>query len=223
MHGSDSIPTGDRSGLAQFILNLAADGRAVVSAQDDPGPPHDEAVLAALSAVETRARQELVGEPPPFSGPAALWAARLFYQACRCAVCRNLDAAYVNDVFATPGPGERSPSTDWSADLLFRHLPELFGFARHLSNADPLVQALKHLATAWPMSSVGLPSLSGFNLDSFIEHPGLRRLYADRIVAAGDLSRLEDPRVADLLRADLGLHRDLAPLVASRLCPIGGQ
>jgi hypothetical protein len=86
-----------------------------------------------------------------------------------------------------------------------------------LSNGDPLVQELKKLAAAWPLSSVGVSDLTDLNLDTFIGHPALGRLYADRVVAAAETSRLGDPRVDDLLRADLGIHRDLAPEIANRV------
>ena len=172
-----------------------------------------------LAGVEERARTELAGDAPAFSGPAGLWAARLIYQACCCVVCRELGADVLDKVFAVPCPTAPGPERDWSVDLLFRHLPELFRVARHLSNADPLLAALKALGTAWPLSSVGMPELEAVRIDSFCAHPALRRLYADRIVAAGDFSRIGDPRVADLLRADLGLHRELAPALAARLFP----
>jgi hypothetical protein len=114
-------------------------------------------------------------------------------------------------------PAPRNPSTDWSVDLMFRHLPGIFQLARHLSNGDPLVQHLKRLGQAWPLSSVGMPDLTGLQLESFILHPGLARLYADRIADLNDTARLGDPRVDGLLRSDLGIHHQLAPQLADKL------
>jgi hypothetical protein len=111
----------------------------------------------------------------------------------------------------------RCPETDWSADLVFRHLPKLFELARHLSNGDPLVRQMKRVAADWPLSSVGIPGLENLQLGSFIGHAALSRIYADRIIAAGDITRLGDPQVDDLLRADLGFHRELAPAIANKL------
>jgi hypothetical protein len=45
----------------------------------------------------------------------------------------------------------------------------------------------------------------------------LRRLYADRIIAEGDISRLGDVRVDEMLRGDFGIHRELAPVLAAKL------
>ena len=199
------------------------DGRAIVSpvpleplsaetAETDPALP-------LLEQLETRCRAELPGEPPAFCEHAALWAARLFYHICQFIVCREIGEPEIRAVFARPCPAERGPGTDWSADLLFRHLPALFRSARHLSNADPLLDEIKALATAWPLSSVGIPDLAEVNLDSFINDRALARLYVDRIIATRDLSRLGEPRVDELVRGALGVHRRLAPELALRLFP----
>ena len=74
---------------------------------------------------------------------------------------------------------------------------------------------MKRIAGNWPLSSVGIEGLENLQID--FKHPGLRRLYADRIVTTGDKSRLGDARLDDLLRADLGFHRELAPAIAAQL------
>jgi hypothetical protein len=189
----------------------------VVSREDLPGS--NEEALPALIELELHARQELAGDAPAFCPRTATWAARILYEACRATVCRDLAAAAVKAALALPCPAARTPESDWSADLVFRHLPELLRFACQLSRADPLGEDLRALAAAWPLSSVGVPGLPPVVLDSFFGHPSLRRLYADRILATGDLSRLADARVADLVRADLGWHRELAPALARTLFP----
>ncbi len=208
------------SDLARFLQSLTTEGRAAVS----PHPLSEAAgdALPLLAELDANARTELALESPAFSPETALWAARLLYQLCQLVVCRDLGEAEILAACRTPCPRPRGPETDWSADLVLRHLPRLFLLARHLSNADPLVDQMRSLGAAWPLSSVGLPDLPPDrlgSLDSFIEHPALRRLYADRIIAAADPSRLGDPRVDDVLRADLAFHRDLAPALAARLFP----
>lgn len=203
------------SGLADFLKSLTADGRALVSARP-LGPDSGEA-LALLVERDQVARQELAMDPPPFSALTALWAARLLYRFCQFTVCRDVSAEQIAAEVRVPVPEPRSPAVDWSADLTLRHLPKLFQLARHFSPADPLVEHLKALAAAWPLSSVGLPGVEPASLESFVSHRALRRLYADRIVAADDRGRLGHPAVDDLLRADVGIHRDLAPGIAERL------
>jgi hypothetical protein len=204
--------------LAPFLQGLAQDGRAIIAgAIDSPSRRRDEEAVGLLQDIECKARSELAYEPPAFCPNSALWAATLFYQGCRFAVCRDIGEQEVVATLATPCPEHHSPATDWSVDLTFRHLPVLFRFARQLSSADPLVTSLRQLAAEWPLSSVGIAALGEVNIDSFISHPALRRLYADRIMAAADASRLGDPRVDDLLRADVGVHREMAGPLARQL------
>lgn len=208
------------STLPQFLHLLITEGRAIVSPIPlDPSAEPAETVFPLLQQLESRYRLDLPGEPPPFSKPVALWAAQLFYHICQFIVCREIGEPEVRAVFALPCPALRGAAADWSADLLFRHLPTLFRSAKHLSNADPLLDELKTLAAAWPLSSVGIPALPDLNIDSFISDETLARLYVDRIIATNDLSRLGHPRVDELLRAALGLHRALAPDLALRLFP----
>jgi hypothetical protein len=191
------------------------EGRASVSAQ--ASPVDDADALPLLQQLDAFARAELALELPAFSPNAALWGARLFHQLCRFVVCRDIAEDAIKSACNSACPEPRSPQTDWSVDLTLHHLPNLFQLARHLSNADPLVEQMKKIAAEWPLPSVGIKGLENLKLDSFIEHPGLRRLYADRIISAQDTTRLGDPRLDDLLRADLGVHREIASTVASHL------
>ena len=213
------------SDLARCLQGLVNDGRPAVSMSVSPtrAPSNvdvdDSDAVPVLQQLDGFAREELALDLPDFVPSAALWAARLFHQLCRFVVCRDIPIEQINAACAVVCPEGRGPDTDWSADLTLRHLPRLLQLARHLSNADPLVEQIKQVATAWPLSSVGIAGLGETKLDleSFIHHPGLRRLYADRIFAAGDLSRLGHPQLDELLRADLGLHRELAPAIAEKL------
>jgi len=201
--------------LASFLQALAHHGRIVVSPEPIAAP--DESALSVVVELNQRAQAELAGEGTGFSSETALWAATLLYQICQFIVCRDIGEGQIAAAFAQECPASRGPEADWSADIFFRHLPALFRLAQQLSNGDPLVQELKKLAAAWPLSSVGVSDLTGLNLDTFIGHAALGRLYADRVVAAADTGRLGDPRVDDLLRADLGIHRELAPVIANRI------
>ena len=217
MPATASSQPGSASALAAFLQALAQDGRGLVFGQVDDST-HQQA-LEVLAEIDRRARGELGHEAPVFRADAALWAATLFYEGCRFSVCRDIGEEMVVATLSRPCPVAADPDTAWSVDLTFRQLPILFRFARQLSSADPLVSALKQLAIDWPLSSVGIGELGDVKIDSFISHPALRRLYADRIMAAGDVTRLGDSRVDDLLRADLGIHRELAPHMTAKLFP----
>lgn len=203
------------SDLALCIQSLVNDGRAAVSAQTSAIDDSD--ALPLLRELDRCIRDELALELPVFSPTAALWAARLFHQLCRCAVCRDIPEEQINQFCNIPCPEPHNPETDWSADLTLHYLPNLFQLARHLSSADPLVVQIKKIAAEWPLSSVGIAGLERPCVDAFIGHPALRRVYADRIPAAADTSRIGDTQIDNLLRADIGIHRDLAPGIASKL------
>ena len=202
------------SSLAVFIQSLANEGRAVVFSE--PLNPQEN-VLPVLQELDEAARAEAGLDLPEFSDSVALWAATMFYHLCQFTACRDIGAEQIKSTCQTPCPEKRGPATDWSADLVFHHFPRLFQLAKHLSNADPLLEEVRRLASEWPMSSVGMPGVTVTQLDTFVSHPGLRRLYVDRITAVSDVSRLGDARVDELLRADLGIHRELAPILAGKL------
>jgi hypothetical protein len=215
MQQRDEHPEQSGSDVALLIRSLVNDGRAAVAPQ--PSKIDDADAAPLLRRLDGLAREELALELPVFSPDVALWAARLFCHLSRSVVCRDISEGQIKAICNVPCPKRRGPETDWSADLTLRHLPNLFRFARHLSNADPLVAEMNAIATDWPLSSVGIAGLETFDIDPFIDHPGLRRLYADRIISAGDMSRLSDSRLGDVLRADLGIHRELAPAIAAKL------
>jgi hypothetical protein len=204
------------SPLSDFISQLMIEGVARVCA--DPALPfNEEQCGAALAEWERIARSELAGEAPPFSIAAGVWAAKVFYQACRFLVCRDLSEEEVVRGLQARCPEPRGPVVDWSVDLLFRQLPEIHRQARHVSNGDPLVRELLALAADWPLSTVGIKLEKSPCLKSFVEHPALRQLYIDRILALEDFSRLGDSAIDEGLRVALGIHAELCPAIAGRL------
>ncbi len=204
-------------GLSRFLEKLLTDGQAEV--EGGATPPLDEAAIGLLATWERDARLDLAGKPPEYVPAAAGWAAIMVYRACQLVVCRDVTAEEVAAALAEPVPAARCPAVDWSVDLVLRHLPEVFRLARHLSPADPLVRELRRLAAAWPLSSVGIDDLGPLKLESFVRLGALLQLYADRVLAAADVSRLGDPRVDAALAKALGAHPELCPEIARRLLP----
>jgi len=211
----ESIPPDQVSELAFFLKSLGEEGRAVVSI--GPLAEADPAATDALQQIDEQRRQELALSLPAFAPAAALWGARLFYQLCRFVVCRDFGEGQIATAVSESCPEPRCPATDWSVDLTLRHLPKLFPLANQLSNADPLIGQLKTVAASWPLSSVGIALLEPVTIESFAPDAALRRLYADRIIATADHTRLGEAWVDDLLRADLGAHHELAPQIAAKL------
>lgn len=205
--------------LVDLLARLSEDGRVEVLATLGPAPDPDEALDAALRGLDARARRDAPGEAPPLDLPAARWAARVLYAACQGLALRGAPAAEVAAALSAPSP-EPGPATSWSVDLTFQVLPDLARLARGLAPADPLRVALAGWARRWPLSSVGQPldgPLDPAGLAPVLGDEALLALYVDRIVARHDLARLSAERVADAVRAALGLHGALAPDVAEAL------
>ncbi len=203
--------------LVDFLQSLTSEGKVAVGSGS--APPLDEAALEFLCHCEEIARADLIGEAPPLSLEVAGWASSVIYHACQFVVCRDIGEPAIVAALKSPCPEARTASADWSADLVFRYLPDVHRLAQHLSRTDPLVREIRFLAASWPLSSVGTPEVSGtdLDLDPFWEHPGLRQLYLDRILQKSDLGRLGDARVNDGIRTALGAHPELAPEFAKRL------
>lgn len=186
------------------------------------GPPGDDAeedaaADPALERHEAALRLDFPGEPPPFSIECGRWALRSFAFACQALVYREIDVAMLARRFAVVCPPAPAASRHYSVDVVFRLLPDLWGLARAVSERDPLMNHLRTLATAWPLSSVGVPNLVGCDVSVIRGHAGLLRMYADRVIAWQDVSRLDDPRVRAAIREAIGHFDTLAPTVAAAL------
>lgn len=180
-----------------------------------PAPVADDpAVEACLRDWDATARRELSGPVPAFDPVAAGWAVRQFYRGCQFLVCRDVPPEELARTLSVSCPSARGPGTDFSVDLVFRHLPELHDYARRVAPGDALVATLETWAREWPLSSPGIALPETPSLDTFAACVPLWRLYVDRITARQATDRLRDPRVAAQVRADLGAFPELDPVVA---------
>lgn len=134
--------------LADFLRRFEETGEAQVHPFGEILPADDPAAEECLRAWDAAAREELSGPVPPFDPAAALWAARMYYQACQLLVCRDVPPGKIPDALAEPCPVARGPGADFSVDLVFRHLPELHAYARRAAPEDALVPVLAAWAHA---------------------------------------------------------------------------
>lgn len=203
--------------LSDFLTELSRSGVATIAqaARLQPG----DGWQAVVKEWDAELRRELPGEPPALSLPAAEWAALRLYRGCQAIVCREMPPDEMHRFLAVPCPEPRSPSVDYSVDLVFRFLPDLVTLARRVAQADPLVAELLELAKAWPLSSVGIDGVEEGDPAPFLDDPSLRQLYVDRILAASDLKRLRHDAVRSAVQRSLGAFPDLAPKVSAALTP----
>ncbi|WP_354580336.1 hypothetical protein [Hymenobacter sp. UYP22] len=190
--------------LAEFIEEIWTAGTCTVSPA--PMPVEEENELAALAWLQRCYAEDIRHQPAPmpaFEAAAALWAARFLYRAVQLTVLRELDDTAVR-VWLQEFPGLGTPEAQYSADLLLRHLPDLLRLCQGLAPADALVLHLQATLVRWPLSAVGakLPDLP--DPAPVLGHPGLRLLYADRLLAIRDLPLARHPAARELLREVLG-------------------
>ena len=201
--------------VAQFLSDLFETGRVSVFI-DLPGEIEQD-VDERLVTAEKVAAASLAGASPGFDLGCARWAAKLFYGACHFLVCRDVNAETIQTFFKQTCPQPHSPQTDYSVDLVFRYLPDLVGMSRAIATGDPLLQELLKLGNEWPLSSVGITGIEGADITGFIQHPGLRQLYVDRIISRADVSRLGDPLLDFATKEALGDYPDFSQPIAKRL------
>ncbi|MEZ0275978.1 MAG: hypothetical protein ACAH88_13815, partial [Roseimicrobium sp.] len=102
-----------------------------------------------------------------------------------------------------------------SADVVLRHLPALYQWAKSLSAADPLVLGMPALAVRFTLSSVGMGALpEPLDITTLKRHESLWRWYIDRVMERQDESRLSDPDVNAAVRDALGTHPSLSSRMA---------
>ncbi|MDA0814843.1 MAG: hypothetical protein O3C21_20890, partial [Verrucomicrobia bacterium] len=194
--------------LAEFLSQLFQSGRIqLVTAR--PLAVAETAAIDRLKHEECLWRSDFPGEAPPFSLDAGYWAAAIFYRLAQFFSARDLPAEAIHRDLSSPCPMDSaSLSAIYSVDLTFRYLPDLYRLAAARASADPLVAELRHLADAWPLSSVGIPAGEGRseNVRHFLGYREFETLYVDRILEAREFRLLTDPRLQALAETTCGAH-----------------
>lgn len=203
--------------MHEFFAALFEHGRCRMATDAVPSHRERQQAVAAILAWEREYRASLPGEPPQPSPEAVDWSAACLYRAAQFLVYRHLPKELMEQELSAACPASMSPEVCYSVDLTFRFLPDLGRLVRAAAQADPLVDRLQAWAGDWPLSSVGFAGVTPVSLDGFIEHPALRTLYVDRILATRDVGRLSDVRVSQAVQAALGGFPELAAEVSSAL------
>jgi hypothetical protein len=210
--------------LPDFLHSLLQEGRTRV------GPIYDQEgrflaeapdelleVQVQLEEYEREYRSDLPHTPPEISPAAMLWAAMMVHRACSVLIYRDVNADQIQAALSVPCPEPATPQVVYSVDLTFRFLPDLMRMARAASPDDPLVTALGRWASEWPLSSVGITAIQDLHAPTFLDHPCLRQLYVDRILADQDETRLDDPATKAAVQESIGRYRQLTPKLATKL------
>ncbi|MBK8037502.1 MAG: hypothetical protein IPK22_10255 [Verrucomicrobiaceae bacterium] len=202
---------------AEFFSALLATGTANVAREELVGATADRVLRRAFD----EALEDFSGsvDGVEWRPQAADEALRYVYRLCQALVDRAMTDEQVTALCAAlPAVGD-SPGELLAVDLALRHLPELHRMAKSMSSGDPLVSGLEAAARRYPLSGIGialeepLPDVAALK-----RHPGLWRLFIDRVIERQDVSRLADPAVRIAVADALGEHAlKLAPKLAAQL------
>jgi hypothetical protein len=176
--------------FSAFINGLIQEGKVSIESTLSPIEPADlEVTKQLLLDFYNEDRLEMPYEVPAWSEKAALWAAKYFYQATQFTIVRDADIEAIEETL-NPFPSEIRAEEIYSADLVLRHLPELYDLTKGLAPADKLVKNLLVQAICWPFSSVGIKLEGEINDKVILANASLRQTYIDRIIYKKDISRV---------------------------------
>lgn len=211
----------DLAPLPGFLASLLAAGEVAVAREHDFENDRADAQRLLAEAFHTTLQEVPAVDVSEleFIPDMALASAAWFYRACLTLTDRAMEEDQVKGWLATLPAEASTPSEVLSADLVLRHLPELHALARSMSPDDPLVDGLEKAARRFPLSGVGIALTEPLpDLVLLHRHPGLWRLYLDRVIERQDTSRLRDSQVAHAIADELGEHAlTLAPKIAASL------
>ncbi len=210
--------------LAQFLTELFAGRPVQVGALASPGRGELHEALPLLREWEQQQRIALPGQPREcqslaFDAAAALWGATSLYLAAALTIHREAGPDVIDNLLAAPPPDLTQPSAHYAVDLTFRFLPDLVRLAKSAASDDPLVARLLEWGRAWPLSSVGMAPGGAVDATPLRTSPLLVRLYVDRILAAGDESRLDVDFVQRAVAVAIGAHPSLVPQLGIKVPP----
>ncbi|MFT3868784.1 MAG: hypothetical protein QM715_09910 [Nibricoccus sp.] len=208
-HASTDLPT--PAALSGFLQSLVTDGEAWVGPYNGEDLVFDTECHSVLVQLDDARRIDLGADLPPINKAASEWAAKQLYRAGQFLVCRDVPEAVVAKTLSEPCSAIHSAESDYSVDLFFHFLPDLFEIANRIAPGDSLVSTLRDWARDWPLSSVGIKVDGGISIDTFKGNRALMRLYADRVVERSAKDRLHSAELQELIRADAGLYQELLP------------
>ena len=195
--------------LAPFIHSLLYQGNVTV--KSDPAIANYTDRAEVIKILETYYREDILDMPanaPAFVPGAAVWAANYFYPALMLTVTRAAGEELIHERLVD-FPNEKTTGVIYTADLVLRHLPRLFGLAKGLAPADILVKKLKQMAALWPLSSVGIELEETPDAENILADLFLRQVYIDRIIQLKDKKRIQGPAVIKAILETTGDYTEM--------------
>jgi hypothetical protein len=176
----------------------------------------EKAVADLLGKEYAKEVMNFPGIAPSFEREAAVWAARVVFNASQLLLSREQDAPDIVKLLP-PYSGAMTPAAILSADLCLRCLPDIIEKAREINPDDPLIGLLEHLLRDWHYSGIGyswLPEGSGeakdtgdlFDFSPILADDCLRLLYIDRVIERRVTALANLPELRAGILAVMGDH-----------------
>lgn len=203
--------------FSSFLEILFDHGRVRVAAFSPISTEDSARAAQVLSEFEPSYRASLPNSPPPFHLETALHASEVVYRCCQCLVYRDLSLQEVLPAQVFRPDGASKGTQHYSADLVFRFLPDVWRLAKAASESDPLVAYIRELGAQWPLSSIGITGIPECDVSELLADNSLSTLYVDRVLEHRDITRLGSPQVRVGIQNALGLFTELSPELSTAL------
>jgi len=153
------------------------------------------------------------GYPPPFEQEAAVWAAKIVFNASQLLLSRDQNNKDLGQLL-TGYRATIDAAAILSADLCLRCLPDVITKAREINPDDGLIPLLEEVLQTWHYSGVGYfkggaggPGMGEkFDWTPVLANDCLRRLYIDRVIGRRAAGLANSPALRSEIRAALGDH-----------------
>ena len=165
----------------------------------------DEAVGVFLQEEYEKEIVGYPGYPPPFEQVAAVWAAKIIYNASQLLLSRDQNSRDLGLLLAGY-PATIDAAAILSADLCLRCLPDVIAKAREINPDDGLIPLLEDLLRTLHYSGVGYFKGGEFEWPPVLANDCLRRLYVDRVIGRRAAVLANSPALRSEIRAALGDH-----------------
>lgn len=145
------------------------------------------------------------GTPPPFDREAAVWAARIIFNASQLLLFREKDEKDIVQLLPSY-TGEMTPAAFLAADLCLRCLPDVIGKAREINPDDSLILLLEDILRRWHYSGIGHFEGDLFDWKPILANDCLRLLYIDRVIERRVTALANSPALRPGVLAAIGDH-----------------
>lgn len=143
-----------------------------------------------------------------FNPEAALWGAKIIYNAAQFILYRNHQEKDLQPFFpAFENPVDAGAIV--SADLCLRFLPDVLYQLEAIDSQDGLIPLLQQIAQTWHYSAIRyIRETEQLDFEAIVSDPSLLQLYTDRVIGYKNLKLSAHPLIQHHVKANLSLYAD---------------